>query len=283
VSIRLANSPVAQRHNAWIRFEIFLTEVAVIVVATFGLCLLLPLVWIWYFNSPLLLPFGIAATAIIFASLRRRTRKHYLEYELSRYSEAGKRRRGLTGIWRLVLWLPSALALLMLIFFPVGSHILHPDGHYLRYYRIPIPLTWVVLDQWVSASEQSWVTVAPSGDGISRFGLTTLRREQPVSIMGFMSSDQPYDPDFQEWTRSGAVNISRMVLRGRIPLICWQFVPRLEQALWEIRRLLPDNAEVWKADCMTPQNAKHHFAATFIGREEDLPKFYDVVQHVMPY
>jgi hypothetical protein len=36
------------------------------VVATFVFWLLLPILWVWYLNSALLLPFGIAVTEFIF-------------------------------------------------------------------------------------------------------------------------------------------------------------------------------------------------------------------------
>jgi hypothetical protein len=172
--------------TVWRKLAIFSIELAVMVVATFVFWLLLPVL----FNSTLLLPFGIAATGIIFVVLRRQTRNRYLQYELTR--RPLKRSEPLSAKWRPLLWLPSSLAVLMLLFFPVGSHIIHPSGHYLRHYRIPIPWNWTVIDQWVSPSEQGWVTVAPSGDGIGRFGVTTCRRKQPVSIIVLSSSGQTF-------------------------------------------------------------------------------------------
>jgi hypothetical protein len=34
---------------------------------------------------------------------------------------------------------------------------------------------------------------------------------------------------------------------------------------------------------MTPQNVNHDFSATFIGRKEDLPNFYGILERVTPY
>lgn len=199
----------------------------------------------------------------------------------ARLSESPRRREVWPGRkWRWLLWVPNGCAVRMLLFFPIGTHIIHPGGQYLRHYRIPMPLTWIVFDQWVHPSAQSWVNASPSDGGISHLGVTTLRRKQPISIVTFVSSDTPSNLDFLDWIRFGAVGTSRMELDGNVPLVCWQFLPRSEPALLELRYLLADNGNIWKADCVTSPEVKHGLYAHFIGREEDLSRFYDLVRRV---
>jgi len=91
---------------------------------------------------------GLLATVAGFVALRHKTRPWKIEYDAVGWA-ARRAERKLHPIrskykriaGRTLLCVPSAVALLVLLFLPVASHMMHPGPRYLGHYRVSIPWT----------------------------------------------------------------------------------------------------------------------------------------------
>ena len=82
--------------------------------------------------APLLSP-------IVFFGVLARNRKWRREYEVEKYLNGGRT----NPFHKWLVWIPSALALFVLLFLPVASHAIAPLSGYFAQHRIPVP--WNVL------------------------------------------------------------------------------------------------------------------------------------------
>jgi hypothetical protein len=197
---------------------------------------------------------------------------------------------------RILVWVPSAIAALVLFFFPVATHFVHPGSRYLEHYRFRIPWTYTVFpsDGWgwdlasiirlAGAAYYDGFDVVISSSGRGRFGVTPFlvppfwNRQQPISDVTFGSV--PNAAVLQtEWfkERYGTATEIRGFRLGGIELTCWQYRSPYRSENW------PYNALVWHVYCATPVSAgPHSFDATFDGRDEDLGSFYQIIEGVTP-
>lgn len=256
-------------------------------------------------SGPALITFycGLLLTAAAFMLLLRRHRAAKFEYdvvgwEISRTDRMlNPRRAQFKRIARRTLvWVPSAIAALVLFFYPVASHLSHPSSHYLRHYRIPIPWTVTVFSKIFSWPElpakYGWVEALVTNTGRGRLGVTPFWNTAGISsTMGFGSAnadgplgftDQPTLPQgatevSQPTLPQGASQVVRRKFRlGNVALTCWQYV-------LPYRNGWPYGTGPWEVSCLTPEDVdQFNFHAWFYGEESDLPLFYRILEGVTP-
>lgn len=243
--------------------------------------------------APLAFGCGLLLTLTGFLLFLRRHRAARFEYdvvgwEISRADRKlhPRRTRVKKIIWRTLVWLPSAVAALVLFFFPVASHLLHPSSHYLRHYRIPIPWTTTVFSPIFSqpelAPESNLVEAFFSNSSTGRFGMTPFwERKGLSSSVGFMSVNPNghfgYDDQPTLAIRQGATDVTRREFQlGNVTLACWQYV-------LPYRRGYPYGTGPWEVSCLTPEGVHQcNFRGWFYGEESDLPLFYKIIEGVTP-
>jgi hypothetical protein len=246
---------------------------------------------VFQFTSPeSLLPliaflFGLLLSVMGHRLFRRKTQAWKIEYDavgwrLSRAErELHPRRARYKRIARRVLvCVPSAIAAVVLFFFPVVSHIFQPQSQYLTHYRIPIPWTVTVFEGSEQSVGISAVEAFVSSSGRGRFGVTPFwGREAVSSMMHFQSSNPkgPFGSTDQPTAAisSGAAHLLRREFSlGNAALTCWQY-------LLPNRRGGPD----WHVSCKTPEDVhEYNFFGWFYGDEGDLPLFYKIIEGVTP-
>jgi hypothetical protein len=244
---------------------------------------------------------GLFLTAGALQILRRRTWRE-VEYDRSDWvrSQAERklhptRTRYKRIATRILVWVPSAIAALVLFFFPVATHLVHPSSQYLEHYRFRIPWTYTVFPSEGWGWDLRSVLISPrpryydgfdvivSSSGRGRFGMTPFlvppfwNRQQPISDITFGSDSN--GALRTEWfkARYGSPTQMRGFRLGGIELTCWQYRSPFRSESW------PYNVLVWHVDCATPASAgPKAFEATFDGREENLESFYRIIEGVTP-
>ena len=232
-----------------------------------------------------------------FLMVLRKTRRWKIDYDaegwrIDRYQRQVnptyfQRKR---TIHRILMCLPSGFAAFVLLFFPVSSHLLHLRSRYLAHYEIPIPLAYTVFGYWIPKIEAGSVTALVASNGIVRFGLTPFWGTQSrFSLMNFESirpnaDTFEFNHNEEELVRSGAVQVSSKSFNlGGIPLVCWQYVPRVRR-WFLIREWIGDfssTESLWEIRCDTPTDTRRrNLYAYFYGREADISTFYSIISQI---
>jgi hypothetical protein len=221
---------------------------------------------------------------------RREMRPWKLEYDAAGWALDRAERKEHPGrakckrvLRRILLYVPSAIAAMVLFCFPFMSHLLHPSSRYLRNYRIPIPWTYIV---WplppygdvtvIARSDVSrWpFSMMPLWDSSLRFSIMTFGSAGP-DVFGF-------EAKLAEDERTGATRgVEREFRLDTVALSCWQFVPARGRGVSFAFAYL--SWPYYEVDCWTAADVRPEgFWASFQGRESDLPLFYEVVAGVTP-
>ena len=219
---------------------------------------------------------GLFVTLVLFLLIVWKHRPKKLEYDAACYTLSRAARKLHPGrvklncfLWRTLLCVPNAFGALVLFFLPVASHLLHPSSRYLTHYSIPIPWTATILRPFALPG-YSYITAFVSSSGRGRYGVTPfLERPLAFSSMDFFS-----DPPTAVTGHTLSTEPNREFRLGEIPLQCWQRVnPRITLPGWP----------VWVITCETPADVnEYNFHASFVGREEDIPAFYKIIDGVTP-
>lgn len=176
----------------------------------------------------------------------------------SRFLSGAYRRR--SRLIRKGLWLPSLLALTILLFplesFGILTHLFYPRA-VVNGYHVAVPITWWVVD------ENPHDLVALAGKGIGRIGpMPYWQLEFPVSDMGFYAIEDPAQDRFFDGLPAPEIAPTRTLKFGNGELMCW-----------ESGRL-----KVPSVRCVS---SKNDLAAFFDGDDRaDLDAFYQVVERV---
>jgi len=231
----------------------------------------------------------------IFLAVRRKTRPWKFAYDAEVYLlERGERKlhpvrfRCKKVLLRLVVWLPSAVAALVVFFFPVASHLFHPRSRYTTHYHVPIPWTATVLPL------PGQIPLGPdllealvSGSARGRYGVTPFFERDPrFSVMRFWSyMPSPAATNFNNLERAPTPEdathaLSRQLRVGTVAITCWQYQPSYSNSF---RNWLIGNVPIWEVTC-EPSVATRgpNFAANFHGREDAIPAFYKIISGVTP-
>jgi hypothetical protein len=233
--------------------------------------------------------FGLLLTLIAFFITRRRHRPLKIEYDAVGWqlSQVDRKLHPVRVRYkrialRVLLCVPSAIAAMVMFFFPVASHLVHLRSHYLRHYRIPIPWTFAVFKMIGPPSEYEYVIALSKRP----FGVTPFwGKDQVYSGMSFGvrvpdPGRRDFDRETVELMRHGADQmLSKEFRLADIEITCRQYVPPYRGF-----RAWPLGTErSWQADCEAPVDRyRHSFNASFYGRQEDLPAFYKVIEGVTP-
>ncbi len=240
---------------------------------------------------------GLLLTGAGIAAIRRRSRPWRFKYDAAGWALTKAERRLHPARARcnrlakqILVWVPSAIAALVLFFLPVATHLVQPRSQYFGDYRVPIPWTFAVSPGMVPGAGYGGVDVIYSSSGKGRFGMTHLPvvpfwlEPQPVSYLALMSNSNAGSFDYagiMEAPPKGATEVQTRELRsGNVSLTCRQYRPRLprHQLFW------PVTWWVWSVDCWTPATAPQGvFCARFSGRQEDLRAFYQMIEGVRPF
>jgi len=210
---------------------------------------------------------------------QKSTRQWKIEYDAARWIEKRSkltlhphRARYLRLARRSLLWVPSAFASLVLFFFPIATHLVHPSVR-LKHYRISLPWTWTVLLPLFVSEEYSYVDALISANPLGRLGVTPFwDTDTSFSVVTFGSFGHP-----NEHRRDGATQVSERDFNlGVSTLACWQYLPSDKMRFWHA---LPKT--YWQIDCdISGSRFDLDFWAQFSGREQDIPAFYGVLEHV---
>jgi hypothetical protein len=189
---------------------------------------------------------------------------------------------------RVLVWAPSAITAGVLFFLPVATHVVHPGSHYLRHYRVPIPWSTFVLSSSSGPFGYGYAVAFNSSGGKARFGLMPFWESEQLSSEMVFESIEPDGqlPDFSHENaapgRAGAVQESRREFQlGGVAFTCRQQVDRHYYGYW----IGPASSEPlqWYIRCGTPVDMRErNLYAWFVGRKEDVPVFYKIIEGVKP-
>jgi hypothetical protein len=172
---------------------------------------------------------------------------------------------------RILIWIPSAIAAFVLLFFPVMSHVLFPRAGQLPYYCVSLPWNWVVMPGKYFGST-NWGVWADIFSGYkTRFGpmppfrQTYLYREAYFLCIPPWKVNAAHQHTEEEvkgfFGRPGTVR--RELLVGDTRILCWE---------------IPG----W-VRCITPLEEKMRaFEAGYRGPPEALPAFYEAIRTMKP-
>jgi len=252
-------------------------------------------------------PFGFVAglvlTLMAFRRLRRRTRPWKIKYNADGWALARierklnpvrARRKRIAE--RVAVCIPAAIAALVLLFFPVATHFVHPSARYFGHYRVPIPWTQTVFSGPMSPWDNCAVLVLASSSGRGRFGLTPLTnpflslREEPLlsSFTFFSCRNEPRSlagaslPREEDTTvrqfHSPGLTIECRQRRSRYPSRFWP----ASEPIWYIFCEASLDLERRNAGQISVDNERDHLAAEFTGLSADIPTFYKIIEGIRP-
>jgi hypothetical protein len=261
------------------------------------------------FNFSPALPFlfGLAVTLISFFYLRRKILPFKLEYEAARFLE--ERRLNALHPRRAIffrfarhclLWIPSAWALFVLLWFPQVTHLFHPRAemgdsvirpwiflpklhnlshpgseHLLRN-QIHIPWNWTILNTFDAPGRFSSVYIIIDHRAPWPFG-GKYRPNQGAHLSAVTISSLSLNEvvDRQQhashWSQiEKAEHSSRIIEANGITLACSGY-------------LSPWSTNMWVIHCETSSSLRpRNLDAAFVGPAEDLPTFYELLQTARP-
>jgi hypothetical protein len=269
----------------------FLLRTSELVIALIGLRVSFHLGMLFdrieYPLTPLTFCLGCVLTVVALVIYRRKTRPWKIHYDARSWelyqSEQRlhpRRARSRKIARRVLIWAPSAVAALVLFFFPVVTHLLHPGVHLVGRYRIPTAWTFAVFPSPEAPEGGNGVDVVVGRTGRSRYGMTPFEvlpfwmTREPVSVVNFGSS-----PDAGPCRNLAGERVSqiREFRLGDIAFTCWQYRPEYRSHYW------PGSMVAWIVECETPAAAgPRQFSARFYGREQDLGSFYQIVERITP-
>jgi len=175
---------------------------------------------------------------------------------------------------RFAVCIPILIVLPVFLFLPetwgVLTQVTRPSAHKISGYQVPVPLTWIVLNLWVgSDGTSSFSGVAGRGIG---FGQNPLRYDALSAWDFWTESTNKSDQDEFDWKIKEDDILGRQTVKaGTQELKCVDYWPP-----WGIGR----SAAVNFAHVRCSGNNRLH--ATFDGRRDLLPKFYQVLSSIKP-
>jgi len=236
-------------------------------VFTFGI--VLSVVITAYLDSTFVFVSGLIVTVFGLLVIRRKTRKSKIEYDAASWMADRSARqlhpsqaKHIRLLRRCLLWFPTACATLVLFFFPVASHFVHPRANYLRHYRVPIPWTFTVFSSLGPPEENSFVNALASSSGKGRFGVTPFWDSEYVPSLMTFGSVGPngafeFNHKMAESRRKGAPQESKRDFRlGNVALTCWQYLPPQRRGLRFWLGYSYDNRSLWEISCATPVDVR---------------------------
>ncbi len=226
---------------------------------------------------------GLLATGFGLALFRRSTKSRKIECgtaawllekaEFSRRPMRARRRR----LVRLAsICTPSAIAIVVIFFFPAATHLVHPSSWYFAHYRLPIPWNFAVLPANGSLLDYRAMEVIVGSGPRGRLGLTALR------VWPFWEEERLSKISFWFWLapKSSISNgevADRQFRGGNTVTTCSQ--RRSEwRPLSPLYLRLSGTGPMWEVFCTTTTTLDPwEVGASFFGGGEDLHAFYRIM------
>ena len=233
---------------------------------------------------------GVLITVAGFFAFRKRTLRWKIEYDAEafrRNKNASKlhpaRARFKRSAQRILVCSPALIAALVLFFFPIASHLIHPTSRYLRHFSVPIPWNFTVLSSQDLGFGEVFVEALGKTSDAARFGFTPFGDEKPFSLMSFGANHAEPGERISEPIEDRTSVLQRTFQLGDGALTCrQQQPPPLRRCcISGPFRLKVFTGRFWQIDCTAPANVhRQSFFASFAGREEDVPAFYKIIEGV---
>jgi hypothetical protein len=207
---------------------------------------------------------------ILLIYYRHKKRDRWIEEEADRWlAKRLAQRTRPSNVWfrkagRALLWLPSLVALAVVLFEPeamgIVSHLFVDRTVRLGNYSVPSSLTW-----FIERHDRLWLSVL-TGKGIGRTGPSVYWRQgYPFSSFSFGAQLRPDDHlQLYGWE---TVLSERKLAFGDETLTCWDIG----------YKPVPRDLDVAEIRCLA---SKNDFSAYFYGRRADTPVFYEALQNV---
>lgn len=213
----------------------------------------------------------------IAAKIHRRS----IPLEAARWLE--ERQRGVKPTdrkWRnrgicLAAWIPTLTGLILALFlFPIWgvlSHLAQPQVGNLTRFRVPVPLTWIVLGSDRSASNGDVWATGLVRQGAPLFAIFDPQKRMQISTWSFrfQAANDPSQPESIPHFRHGEEIIGRRQFTiGDENIECMEYLP----SYW--RRLDLRDSSFTLVDC----GGSGRFSASFGGEKIQLSAFYRVLE-----
>jgi len=175
---------------------------------------------------------------------------------------------------RVLVCVPSMVAAVVLFFFPVATHIVHLRAHYLGHYRVPIPWNLAVFSSPEVFWARNYVWALARSDDRARFGVTSYGEPSSAIEFGFIDPDYDairFNARYSGSWHPAAQEFSRDFRLNGVAFRCWQY------------QYGHFGGGAWSISCKTPLEARWlNLYAGFLGREEDIPIFYRIIEGITP-
>ena len=230
-----------------------------------------------------ILIFGMIVSFIIVLWIRSKTYAWKFAYsveccmvERAERLQNPSRWKRLKLVRRFSIWVLSAIAMLVLFFFPVVTHVLYPRAGHLQNYRVSLPWYWFVMP-WNDGQKNRYLVDAfiYSG-GESGFGLAPLK--PIIGGASFGEIDVETMEFLHQYIEAGVSGrkglVRRELLTGGTRIGCWEYPAPADNGC--------DNG-TWIVECITPIEVKERpFHAGYFGPKGALPVFYAVILNMKP-
>lgn len=177
-------------------------------------------------------------------------------------------------VQRRILWLPTLLSLVVVLFFPevlgMATHLSHGSRVRLYNTRVPVPVNWMIVEgDFSERNPRSWVTIL-LGKGIARVGPTPyLHGRPPLSAITFSISP---DWEIAPQPPAGAkVTDTATIALGPDAITCWDILLDRNPRYYSI------DTNLTIVECGA---SKSHLHAYFSGERDDVQRFYALLSHV---
>jgi hypothetical protein len=194
-----------------------------------------------------------------------------------------RRAKYLRILHRGTLWLPSLCSTLVLSFLPVASHVVYGGRQLVPHYRVDSPWNWLVI-----GSGQDGAGWEFSNQGAARYGFTPVwfNRRMPSGADFFWSAPQHAEGWWRpenELTSGHTTHIAvRKFQLGTITATCYEYRHIYNYGLGASSSIFAPDV-LWESLCSTqPNGVDYNLRAAFLGYQEDLPAFYDLLNSARP-
>ncbi len=237
---------------------------------------------------PVIALFGTLLVSVVFFVLfRRKSQKWKIAIDAANFLKersfrrSHPRRASLTRLLRRTLIrLPSLIAALTVLFLPAMSHMIFSGRHLVPQYRVSVPWNWTIVK---SRGTLPFVWVFFSNEGAARCGFTPLWFNQSLPSGATFAISDP--ASYYEWYRprteiadGRGTHVAQAHFKiGELELDCWQYVVHPHFGGFDGAHVLQE------ALCSTKPNGQNfNLHASFLGRKEDIPIFYQVLRTAAP-
>jgi hypothetical protein len=276
-----------------IKLLLVVTDIAILILGLlFSLGLGLVLDSEFYWGMLALIPFflSLSLTIVIFLWFRRKARKREIENDAAIWM-AGRawgrlhprRAEYLRMLRRNLLWFPSICAAVVFFFLPAVSHVVCSGHHLVSHYRFSTPLNWTII-KIPGYDSVAWAYF--SDEGAARYGFSPIWFSHSMPSSVAIESADPASL-FTWWRPEHEVAIGHPTetaktefMIGTIEMNCWEYQDA--HAYYDGLGYSSNHvvsAFRWEVLCSTRPNGRDfNLHASFLGRKEDVPSFYNVLK-----